>query len=129
MEVSPGQTHESTNFAEVMNFIRVPQTVGRPRTRPSALAGDKAYCSKPIRDWLKQHKIAPIIPTKSNQEPDPDFDKESYAKRSIVECCIGWLKEARRIATRYEKLAVSFLAMIKLEIIRRILLGGLPDRA
>lgn len=64
-----------------MNIIRVPQTVGRPRTRPSALAGDKAYCSKPIRDWLKQHKIAPIIPTKSNQEPDPDSTRNPTQKK------------------------------------------------
>lgn len=127
--VSPGQTHESTNFEEVLNITRIRQPQGRPRTRPAALAGDKAYSSKAIKDWLKQHKIEPVIPSKANQERDPNFDKEAYVKRNIVERCIGWLKEARRIATRYEKLAVSFLAMIKLEIIRRILLLDLPDRA
>ena len=112
-----------------MRITRVPQPRGRPRTRPAALSGDKAYTSKEIKAWLKQHKIEAVIPTKANQERDLNFDQEAYKKRNIVERCIGWLKEARRIATRYEKLAVSFLAMIKLEIIRRILLRDLPDRA
>ena len=39
----------------------------------------------------------------------------------MIECCIGWLKECRRIGTRFEKLALNFLAMIKLAIIRRYL--------
>jgi transposase len=48
-----------------------------------------------------------------------NFDKETYRRRSVIERCIGWLKESRRIGTRFEKLAVNFLAMIKLAIIRR----------
>ncbi|MCH7597333.1 MAG: transposase, partial [Planctomycetes bacterium] len=42
-----------------------------------------------------------------------------YRQRNVVERCSNWLKEARRIATRYEKMAVNFLAMAKLAIIRR----------
>jgi transposase len=41
----------------------------------------------------------------------------------VVERCIGWLKEARRLATRYEKLARNFLAMVYLAMIRRVLRG------
>jgi len=40
------------------------------------------------------------------------FDHEAYRRRSIMECCVGWLKECRRITTRFEKLAVSFLALL-----------------
>ena len=58
------------------------------------------------------------------------MDKELYKRRSVIECCIGWLKECRRIGTRFEKLAVHFLAMIKLAIIGRYLrLLDLSDRA
>jgi transposase len=39
----------------------------------------------------------------------------------VIENCIGWLKEARSIATRYEKLAIHYLALVKLAIIRRLL--------
>ena len=45
----------------------------------------------------------------------------AYHRRSVVECCIGWLKECRRIATRFEKLALNFLAMLKLAIIEQYL--------
>jgi transposase len=49
------------------------------------------------------------------------FDKETYKRRSIVEKCIGWMKECRRIGTRFEKLAINFLAMVKLAMIKRSL--------
>jgi len=60
-----------------------------------------------------------VIPTKSNEKPRPGFDKEAYRRRNVVERCIGWLKECRRIMTRFEKLAVNFVAMFKLAMIRR----------
>ncbi len=50
--------------------------------------------------------------------PHYRFDKATYKRRAAVEQSIGWVKERRRIATRFEKLAVSFLAMIKLAFIR-----------
>ena len=102
-----------------MNAVRIKQPLGRPRTRPYALAGDKAYSSQAIRDWLRQHKIKAVIPTKSNQRKKKSFDREKYRQRNVVERCINWLKEARRIATRYEKMAITFLTMAKRAIIRR----------
>ena len=51
----------------------------------------------------------------------PTFDPDVYRRRNVIERCIGWLKHARRIAARYEKLAVNFLAMVKLAIIQRYL--------
>jgi len=49
------------------------------------------------------------------------FDKLAYKRRSIIENVIGWLKECRRVGTRYEKLAVSFQAMLQLAMIRNCL--------
>lgn len=121
VEVSPGQRHESTCFERTMEAVRIPQRAGAPRKRPGALAGDKAYGCGHIRDWLKAHRIKDVIPHKQNEERCPDFDKALYRRRNVVERCIGWLKECRRIATRYEKLAVSYLAMLKLSMIRRYL--------
>jgi transposase len=57
------------------------------------------------------------------------FDKDSYRKRSIIEQCIGWLKECRRIGTRFEKLAINFLAMIKLAFIDRYMKTAFSNRA
>ncbi|AMV39237.1 hypothetical protein VT85_17500 [Planctomyces sp. SH-PL62] len=60
-----------------------------------------------------------MIPTRKDQRRNPRFDAEAYRRRNIVERCILWLKENRRLATRFEKLAVNFLAMVKLAMIRR----------
>jgi len=107
--------------------------IGR-RTRPGRLAGDKGYSYPAIRRWLRRHGIRAVIPQRSDQLAQHrgrplEFDKDLYKRRSVIECCIGWLKECRRIGTRFEKLALHFLAMIKLAIIRRYLrLLDLSDR-
>jgi transposase len=49
------------------------------------------------------------------------FDREAYRRRSIVECLIGWLKECRRVMTRFEKSAKNFGGMIKIAFIQRYL--------
>jgi len=97
-----------------MNAIRI----GR-RRRPKKLAGDKGYSCERVRRWLRRHKVTPVIPTKCNQQPQDDFDREAYRGRNVVERCMSWLKENRRLGTRYEKLAVHFSAMAKLAMIRR----------
>jgi len=130
VEVTAGQRHESTQLETVMNDIAIPQPLGRPRKRPKRLAGDKAYSSHPIRQWLRAHGISGVIPRKSNERKGSrPFDKQSYRRRAIIEQCVGWLKECRRIGTRFEKLAVSFLAMLKLAMIRRYLKLAFSDRA
>ena len=88
---------------------------------PSALAGDKGYSSKAIRAWLAQRGIQDVIPTRSNETRRESFDRELYRQRNVVERCIGWLKENRRIATRFEKLAVHYMAMLDIAMILRFL--------
>lgn len=116
-----------------MDGIAIPQPLGRPRTRPQRLAGDKGYSVRRVRDWLKAHGITPVIPHKDNETARYDarvtFDKQSYRRRAVVEQCIGWLKECRRIGTRFEKLAVNFLGMVHLAMIGRYLKLLFSDRA
>lgn len=69
-----------------------------------------------------------MIPAKSNQARVEGFDKKTYKQRHVIECCIGWLKECRRIGTRFEKLAINFLAMTQLAIIQRYLKIAFSDR-
>src|SRR3954462_10993656 len=90
---------------------------GRPRLRPAKLAGDKAYSSRSIRQALRKRGITPVIPTKANERRQPDFDREAYRQRNIVERLINRLKNFRRIATRYEKRAANYLAMIHIAAI------------
>jgi len=117
-----------------MNIVRVPQALGRPRTRPARVAGDKGYSYPRIRAWLRRHAIGAVIPQRSDQiehhKGRPlSFDREAYRLRSAIENCVGWLKECRRIATRFDKLALNFLAMLKLAIIQRYLRIAFSDGA
>lgn len=117
-----------------MNAVRIPQEFGPPRCRPARLAGDKGYSVRRIREWLRRRKIEAVIPQRKDQIAQQHgrplkFDKDAYRQRSIIERCIGWLKECRRIATRFEKLAVNFLAMIKVAILERYLRIAFSDRA
>lgn len=124
-EVSPGQRHEAPFFEQTMNAVRVPREVGRPRQRPDEVAGDKAYDSKEIRQWLRDRGIKATIPEREGKKPRPgrplSFDKDSYKQRNVIERCVGWLKECRRIVTRFEKKALHYLAMLKLAMIERYL--------
>ena len=105
----------------------------RRRHRPKQLAGDKGYSVPRVRDWLIEHKIQPVIPHKDNEkarhDPRVKFDREAYRRRAVVEQCVGWLKECRRIGTRFEKLAVHFHGMLQLAMIRRYLKKLFSDRA
>lgn len=91
---------------------------------PESLAGDKGYSYPRIRQWLADRAIGDVIAHRSDQRvPDEenDFDRILYRRRNVVERCVGWLKECRRVGTRFEKLAVNFLAMLRLAIIERYL--------
>lgn len=122
VQVSPGQRHESTCFESTMGAVRLDW--------PPRISGDKGYSYPRIRTWLQEHRIEDIIPMRSDQMINAmprNFDRETYRRRNVIERAIGWLKECRRIATRFEKLAVNFLAMLKIAIVERYL--RLMDRA
>jgi transposase len=138
LEVTAGQVHESTRFESVVGQA-VALRIGRRRKqrhkrhKPRKLAGDKGYSIQRVRDWLATHRIQAVIPHKENekarQDPKVVFDREAYRGRSVAEQCVGWLKEYRRIGTRFEKLAVNFHGMLQLAMIRRYLKLLFSDRA
>lgn len=118
--LTSGEAHESKQVAPLLGRVRLVHVgAGRPRTRPAALAGDKGYSFTPVRRYLRQRGIRAVIPTRRDQRAHPHFDRATYRARNIIERVVGWLKESRRLATRYEKLAVNFLAMVKLAMIQR----------
>lgn len=122
--VSPGERHESKFVAPVLRAVRLTRPGsqgGRPRTKPRRLAGDKGYSFTTVRRYLRRRGIQAVIPTRKDQRSNPRFDRATYRRRNIIERAVGWLKENRRLATRYEKLAVNFLAMVKLAMIQRCL--------
>ncbi len=111
--LQPGEQHESRAFEQLMARGGVRRRgAGRPRLRPQRVAGDKAYSSRRIRQWLRQHGIRVTIPRKANEHRRGPFDKPLYKLRAKVEQLINRLKQFRRIATRYEKRADDYLGMV-----------------
>ena len=76
------------------------------------MAGDKAYAGRPSRQHLRRRRIGAVIPTKTNEHRRAGFDREAYRARNQVERLFNRLKQFRRIATRYEKRAANYLAML-----------------
>jgi transposase len=138
IEVTAGQVHESTCLESVVDqaiALRIGQRrkKQRRRAKPRKLTGDKGYSVPRVRDWLRARGIAPVIPYKDNEkarhDPRVKFDHQAYRGRAVVEQCVGWLKEYRRIGTRFEKLAVNFHGMLQLAMISRYLRMLFSDRA
>ena len=126
MSLTPGQRHDSTVFESLAQQVRIVCKSGHRRWRPKRMAGDKAYSCRRIRVWLRGRRIQGVIPQKENERRSHrgrplKFDREAYRQRNVVERCIGWLKENRRIASRYEKLAINYLGMLKLAMVQRYL--------
>lgn len=124
--LTPGQTHESTQAEAVLEQVAIPRASGRVRRRPRRLAADRAYDVQRIRHWLRQRGISPVIPPKrrngKRKRGRPvTYNPEHYRRRSTIEQCVGWLKECRAVATRYEKLALNYLGLVKLASIERYL--------
>ena len=118
-----GQKQECKHFYQALDAIRIPRRFGRPRQRPAALAADKGYSYRHVRKWLRQHGIRAVIPQRIDQLRTHRgrplrFNREEYRRRNIIERLVGWLKERRRIATRFEKLALHFGAMLKLALLQ-----------
>jgi transposase len=90
---------------------------GRPRLRPKRVVGDKGYSSRKVRRYLARRGISPVIARRANEPQQRDFDRERYWERNHVERLINRLKQFRRVATRYEKLADQYLGMVTLAAI------------
>jgi transposase len=128
-DLTAGQTHEAAAFDAVMVGAdeHLHDAEGEPIAWPVALAGDKGYRADWIDDYLLALDITPVIPSKSNQDGDARpvaFDKQAYRNRNIVERLIGWLKECRRVFSRFEKTAKNFAGMIRMAFIQRYLRLG-----
>jgi hypothetical protein len=81
-----GQRHEALMLRKLMEAGAVKRTGrGRPRIRPAAVAGDKGYSHLSLRRYLRRRGIRAVIPPKSDQPPQPSFDKAAYRQRNHVE--------------------------------------------
>lgn len=122
--LTAGQSHEAPALIPLLEGADAIlfDVDNEPIAWPVALAGDKGYRADWIDTYLLELGITPVIPSKSNEDRESravEFDPERYRERNIVERLIGWLKECRRILTRFEKTAKNFGGMIKIAFIHR----------
>ena len=118
--LTPGQSGDSPMFKPLMESLSVARLgPGRPRTRPDQVLGDKAYSSRANRQHLSSRSIEAVISEPSDQKAHrkrrgqaggrpPAFNTETYKKRNTVERGFTVFKQWRGIATRYDKLALTY---------------------
>ena len=106
--LTPGQAYDGEAAMELLNAL--PEN--------AMVLADKAYDADAIRGLINGQGAWANIPPKSNSKDPICFSPHLYKARNLVERFFNKIKHFRRIATRYDKLAENFMAMIKLASIR-----------
>ena len=125
--LSGGHASDISYAHPLLNEVSIPSSQrGRPRKRCRWLLADKGYDAEALRRYCDQYRMQPVIPLRSmKRKPKPGlprlFDRPKYRQRNIIERMFGWLKENRRIVTRFDKLAKSYAAMVSLACSMRCL--------
>ena len=99
--LTPAESADSTQLPGLLAALPQP---------PGAVVCDKAYDTNNVLTSIATQLAVPVIPPKSTRVEQRRYDWNLYADRNKIERFFGRLKEARGFATRYEKIAVSFLA-------------------
>jgi transposase len=100
--LTPGQTADITAAPDVLELAPL----------MTALIADKAYDGDNLRADIASRDAIPVIPNKANRKNLHPFDPQAYRDRNVIERMFCRLKDFRRIATRYDKLAQNFLSAI-----------------
>ena len=86
--------------------------------RVEALLADKGYDADAIRDILEKANVEAVIPAKRNRRNPIPHDREKYRWRNLIERLFNKLKNWRRVATRYDKTAESYLGFVALASVK-----------
>jgi transposase len=105
--ITPGQRGDAPVAAELIGLVPASAT----------LAADRAYDSDALRQMLIDRGTTPVIPNAPYRKRLHPFDRDAYKRRNLVERAFCRLKDFRRVATRYDKLATTYTAAISLAAI------------
>jgi len=102
--LTPGNIHDVTAAPDLLAGLKGARYV----------LGDKGYDSDALRRLIRQHGGRPVIPGKLNRKRKIPLDKDRYRSRHLIENAFCRLKDFRRIATRYDKLARNYMSAVAL---------------
>jgi transposase len=108
-DITPGQTSDYLGFDLVMD-ANTPE--------PSVLLADRGNGSGNLRKTMEARNVVPAIPMRKSPKLRVAVDRKLYRLRNLVERCFNKLKNARRVAIRYDKTAESYLGFINITSIR-----------
>ncbi|WP_376741758.1 IS5 family transposase [Micrococcus luteus] len=126
--ITPGQAGDSPMLLPLLGQLCVARPAGRPRTRPAAVLGGKAYSSRAIRSHLRARGIKAVIPEPADQQGHRrrrgacggrpvGIDAAAYKGRNLIERQYAHLKQWRGLATRYDKYAIVYRAAVVLSAV------------
>jgi transposase len=101
--VTGGERHDSTQARALLEGFRA-----------HAVLADTGYDADELVKWIQPTGALVVIPPRSNRTVLRDYDQALYKERHRVERMFGYLKHFRRVATRYDKTALSFLSFVQL---------------
>ena len=109
MTLTPGQRGDAAAFPEVLGAVPA-------GCRAKRALADRAFDSNEIRGLLAERRIEAVIPSNPSRKQEIPYKKRVYRRRNRVERLVGKLKQFRRVATRYDKLAITFQAFIHVAV-------------
>ena len=102
--LTPGNVADISMAVPLLNAV----------TSPKHLIADKAYDADSLRNWLKTRRIKAVIPSTATRTVPYPLDRAVYRRRNLIERLFCRLKNWRRLATRYDRLARNYIAALAL---------------
>jgi transposase len=106
VQLTEGQVHDVTQASQMLEGVT-----------STFVVADKGYDSNAIVEQIESQGSQAVIPPRRGRRVERSYDRAVFKSRFLVEQFFGRIKRCRRIATRYEKLAITFLAMVLLACI------------
>jgi len=103
--LSPGQAHDAAEGRKLLGTLA-------PMSSSLPLLMDRAYEGDEMRRSVQELGFVPVVPPKKNRKQPWDYDRRLYRRRNEIERLFRRLKGYRRIASRFDKLDVMFLAFV-----------------
>jgi transposase len=102
LSLTPGQAHDLVGLGDILRRVPVPQR----------LIADRSYDARKLRDWLADRGCDVVIPPNPTRKNPFSWDKALYRARNVIERMFCRLKDFRRVATRYDKRADTYLSTV-----------------